>query len=305
MIRLSEKRKATLRWVFTGSQGIRAGWSALIFVLVLMVPTMVAHFIGTWLHITPGRELMPWRLLGGEALSFVLVMAATYVMARIERRSVWSYGLTTQGPGGHFLFGWVGGFISLSLLVGVLTAGGYLVFGGLALHGPAIVLYGAVWLVAFALVGCFEETMFRGYLQTTLARGMGFWPAAVVMSVLFGAAHIGNGGESVLGIAEVVVAGLVLCLLLRVTGSLWMSIGFHGAWDWAQSFFYGTPDSGFLAQRHLLTSHAAGSIRFSGGSAGPEGSALAPLAMVAGLLILVWASRRAGMFARRPALTAV
>ena len=305
MIRLSEKHKTSLRWVFVGSQGIRAGWSALIFVLVLMVPSLMAHFIGKWLHMTPGKELMPWRLLGGEALSFALVMAATAVMARIERRSVWSYGLANQRPSTHFLFGWVGGFISLSLLVGVLVAGGYLVFSGLALHGPAIVLYGAVWLVAFALVGCFEETMFRGYLQSTLTRGMGFWPAALLMSVLFGAAHVGNGGESVLGIAEVVVAGLVLCLLLRVTGSLWMSIGFHGAWDWAQSYFYGTPDSGFLAQRHLLSSHAAGSIRFSGGSAGPEGSALAPLAMVAGLLILVWVSKRAGMFARRPAFTAV
>ena len=296
MIMLSDTRKATLRWVFVGATGIRAGWSAAIFTAILAVPTTIAQIIAIHLHITPGKELLPWRLLGAEAFSFALIMAATWVMGRIERRSVWAYGLAIDRPWRHFSWGWVGGFLCLSALVGLLTAGGYLIVGGLALHGAGIVLFGALWLAAFTLVGFSEETLFRGYLQATLARGMGFWPAALVMSLLFGIAHISNGGESVLGITEVVVAGMVFCLLLRVSGSLWMGIGFHGAWDWAQSYFYGTPDSGFLARHHLLLSHAAGNTQLSGGTAGPEGSVLAPPIMCLGLLVLVWICRRARVF---------
>ena len=129
-------------------------------------------------------------------------------------------------------------------------------------------------------------------MQSTLTRGLGFWPAALVTSFLFGAAHISNHGESLLGLSAVVAAGLVFCLLLRATGSLWVGIGFHAAWDWAQSYFYGTPDSGLLAHGHFLVSHAAGNARLSGSEAGPEGSVLAAPVMIAGLLVLVWVCRR-------------
>jgi membrane protease YdiL (CAAX protease family) len=169
------------------------------------------------------------------------------------------------------------------------------VFDGVALHGAAIFEYALIWLFGFFLVGVAEETMFRGYVLSTLTRGIGFWPGAVVLSLLFAAAHIHNKGENVLGIAEVVTAGLVLCLMLRVTGSLWMSIGFHNTWDWAQSYFYGTPDSAMMMKGHLFITHAVGNVSLSGGTAGPEGSVLAPLGLVVVPLILVWIARRTGL----------
>jgi hypothetical protein len=33
------------------------------------------------------------------------------------------------------------------------------------------------------------------------------------------------------------------------------AVGFHAGWDWGQSYFYGTPDSGLVVQNHLLASH--------------------------------------------------
>jgi membrane protease YdiL (CAAX protease family) len=287
--------RAKLAWVFRGSDGIRAFWSILLFVLVMAVPGLILAVVAHFLHLAPkGAEntLRPWLLVIREAISLVIILAATAVMARIERRPVWYYGLAPAGAVRKFLAGGAGGFATLSLLAAALAAGGVLVFDGLALHGLPILGYGALWLAAFILVGLSEETLFRGYVLTTLTRGIGFWPAALVSSLLFGAAHLSNKGETALGIVGVVSAGLVFCLLLRVSGSLWMAIGFHATWDWAQSYFYGTPDSGMLTMGHLFLSHPAGNVRFSGGLDGPEGSVLAAPVMVAGLLAMVWLSRR-------------
>ncbi len=296
---ISPTLRAKLRWVFTGRDGIRAGWSILIFLLVIAIPAAAISLILRHVfHIQkppPAQTLRPLMLLGLETVSIAFVFGASAVMAWIEHRPLWrSYGFDTTRLGSRVLTGWAGGFACLSLLVALLAGGGFLVFDGEALHGLPILSYGLLWLVGFGLVGIAEEITFRGYIQSTLTRGLGFWPASILTSLLFGAAHVPNHGESVLGLTLVVAAGLVFCILLRVSGSLWMGIGFHAAWDWAQSYFYGTPDSGMLAQGHFLLSHAAGNARFSGSEAGPEGSALAAPVMIAGLLALIWICRRPG-----------
>jgi membrane protease YdiL (CAAX protease family) len=305
-MRLNDKTRARLRWIFRGPNGIRAGWSIAIFLVIFIALGAVVGAIAHLLHLGGDKVkvIRPWHLLISEAVVFALALAATWIMGRIERRSVWSYGLVVRRPVSHTLGGWIGGLVCISLLIGAMDAGGYIVFDGMAIHGLPIFGYGALWLFDFLLVGAAEEFMFRGYLLTTLTRGIGFWPASVVLSVLFAAAHLGNPGESLLGLTGVVAAGLLFCLLVRVSGSLWLGIGFHGAWDWAETYLYGTPDSGLLAEHHFLISHAAGAVRFSGGSAGPEGSIFAAPAMVLGLLLIVLAFRARGMGTRAPAVGA-
>ena len=96
----------------------------------------------------------------------------------------------------------------------------------------------------------------------------------ILLALLFGVMHRTNPGESPVGLVSVVGAGLIFCLSLWFTGSLWWAVGFHAAWDWGQSYFYGTADSGMLAQGHLLREHPVGSALWSGGTTGPEGSVL-------------------------------
>jgi membrane protease YdiL (CAAX protease family) len=102
----------------------------------------------------------------------------------------------------------------------------------------------------FILTGIFEEFAVRGYPQFTLARSVGFWPAAVITSLMLGLAHAGNSGEAMLGLIGVFAVGLLACLMLRRTGDLWFPIGFHFSWDYAESFIFGVPDSGNLAVGH-------------------------------------------------------
>jgi membrane protease YdiL (CAAX protease family) len=111
--------------------------------------------------------------------------------------------------------------------------------------------------------------------------------------VLFGAGHLTNAGESPVGLVGAAAVGLVFCISLWYTGSLWWALGCHASWDWAESYFYGTSDSGIVAQGHFFSSHPIGPPLWSGGATGPEGSllALVPVALMALCMWLWWHKR--------------
>jgi hypothetical protein len=121
---------------------------------------------------------------------------------------------------------------------------------------------------------------------------MGFWPAALVLSLIFGLSHLGNGGENRFGIFMVCVDGMTMCFCLWRTGNMWFGIGNHAAWDWAQTFFFGTPDSGMAPSHALLSPSFHGPALLSGGSAGPEGSVLVLLSEALIVLFVFFAYPR-------------
>jgi membrane protease YdiL (CAAX protease family) len=237
---------------------------------------------------------MPVRLgLIMEGAQLAPLFLATGIMALIERRSLLAYGYQGTAKAIRFISGLVWGFGAISALVLVLWKAHLLVFDGLQLHGAAIWKYGFAWAFLFVVVAIFEESTLRGYLQFTLTRGIGFWWGALLLSLLFGFSHGTNPGESPAGLFGAAATGLVLCLSLWYTGSLWWALGCHASWDWAQSYFYGTSDSGLVAEGHLLGEHPIGQLLWSGGATGPEGSllALGVLAIMALFMWLWWRNR--------------
>ena len=305
------KQTSTVRKIFIGKDGLRAGWSLLIFIAIVVVIAYSVNRIGHKLYpATPKtaqatQDAMgkPSFLLIGEFAQLFVVVLVTWIMSKIERRPNSVYGFGDARKVSHFLAGLAWGVICLSLLVLTLWKMGLLVIESRVLFGSDILRYGAIWLVGFLLVGLLEEYLTRGYLQYTLTRGLagiyqwifktrhsevlGFWTAAVVFSILFGLGHGNNPGESPIGLLSAGLAGMVFCFSLWRTGSLWWAIGFHTSWDWAQSFLYGVADSGLMIQHHLLATHPVGKALLSGGTTGPEGSifVLATLALVC-LIIL-------------------
>jgi membrane protease YdiL (CAAX protease family) len=103
---------------------------------------------------------------------------------------------------------------------------------------------------------------------------MGFWPAAILLSVAFGAIHLTNAGEEWVGALGAACIGMFFCLTLRRTGSLWFAVGMQASWDWGESFLYSVPDSGAMTPGHLMNPSFHGSRWLTGGSVGPEGSVL-------------------------------
>ena len=122
--------------------------------------------------------------------------------------------------------------------------------------------------------------------------GWSFWVSAVLFSILFGAGHIANPGENKFGIAMVFIDGMVMCFSLWRTGDLWFAIGNHAAWDWGQTFLFGTPNSGFRGQHALMSPIFHGPTLFSGGTDGPEGSVLVLLSEALVFLLIAVIYRR-------------
>jgi len=208
-----------------------------------------------------------------EALCFAIVFGAALIMARLEGRSPGVYGLPLRGAFGKLFWqGCLLGLIEVSTLIGSIAAFGGYSFGEFALHGSEVFRWGLLWAVLFVFVGLFEEFLFRGYTQFTLADSIGFWPAAIILSLLFGSVHLSNPGENWVGAAGVVAIGLIFAFGLRRTGSLWLVVGWHAAFDFGETFLYSVPNSGVVFQGHLSNATLRGAAWLTGGTVGPEGS---------------------------------
>jgi membrane protease YdiL (CAAX protease family) len=302
-------RPSTLRNIFIGADGLRAGWSLLIFIALFAAMMFAMNNIGHKLHPSPHNDPSAAGTFSltsnyiNESIPLAVVLLLTWIMSKIERRPTSVYGLGGTRKLPHFFAGLAWGVTCLSLLIFTLWKAGLLVIDSRLLFGAAAFRYGALWLIGFLLVGLLEEYLTRGYLQYTLARGLtsiyqwafhtrhsaalGFWTAALIFSILFGLGHGNNPGESPIGLLSAGLASMVFCLSLWRTGSLWWAIGLHASWDWAQSFLYGVADSGTMVQHHLLATHPVGKPILSGGATGPEGSIfiLAILSLIAVIIL--------------------
>ena len=286
--------------LFRGPNGIRAGWRVLIFI-ALVCSIVLALVVGLKIF-TRGQARVGVQVSGATPLGLVMLEGPllfftaipALIMSRIERRSWGRYGLPARTAfGKNFWIGGVAGFLAISgALLCIFLLHGFRL-AGLAIHGSTIVSSTIAWGATFILVGLAEEFSFRGYLQFTLGEGIGFWPSAILLSLLFAFAHSGNPGESKAGLLAIIPFGLLFCLFLRRTGDLWLAVGFHAGWDWGQTFFYGVPDSGIAAYHNLLNSHFSGPNWLTGGSVGPEASIFTPitLAIVAIVFVRIYRNR--------------
>jgi len=335
-----------LKWVLFGDQGLRAGWSVALFIVVFffasaVLGAVVVLAVAQPLHIDL-EVFTPKSALLLEIMQFVPVLTAAAVCALVEGRRIVDYNLTGSRRTVHFFTGLAAGGIALSALVWSLDAGGWLRFGAPSLTGIQIAKYGLVWGLTFLLTALTEEGGSRCYMLFTFTRSTnfwwassataalclfafvnthangpggvylsaaigvlpclalqlrhspstGFWNAAWLTSTLFGYIHTFNSGETWIGIFSAAAIGFVFCASVRLTGSAWWAIGFHASWDWAQTFFYGTADSGLTPTGHFLATSPTGKTFWSGGAVGPEGSVLViPIVLIV-LLVLVAVHRR-------------
>lgn len=269
--------------LFLGPDGLRPGWGFLFYgVTFFVLQNLVAA--AAWSRDLGASGL--WSTMLEELGDFLAAVIPSILLAQVERRPWGAYGLPLRSPlPRRFTTGALWGFGAISLLMLTLSGLRCFAFGHIVLHGARIARFAVFWAVLFLLVGLFEEFLLRGYSQFTLARGIGFWPAALTLSCAFGLVHLRNGGEHWPGILAAAFIGLFFCLTLKRTGNLWFAVGFHAAWDWGETFFYSVPDSGMVSPGHLLSSSLHGPQWLSGGSVGPEGSVLCFV-----VIALVWVS---------------
>jgi membrane protease YdiL (CAAX protease family) len=169
-------------------------------------------------------------------------------------------------------------------LVGIVMAGavafGMYLLGGLQVHGFAIAgnalaLSALAWLGANICVGVAEEFLYRSYFLQTLWRSIGFWPASIVIALLFTADHyFYKTGENVWDVITLMSLSLMVCYSVLRTGTLWFGVGFHISFDYMQLFVIGTPNGDRVPVGRLLDVSFHGPAWLTGGVLGTEASFL-------------------------------
>jgi membrane protease YdiL (CAAX protease family) len=160
----------------------------------------------------------------------------TYALSRFDALSFGAFGLGHPSDGlRNFLFCLsVGGVLLSGLLLLLRIVSGFR-FGNISTQGLDAAKFALLYAALFLVVAFAEETLVRGYALVQLSQSISFWPAATVLSLLFGASHLKHGAENLPGIFFAGLFGFVLPWSFRRTGSLWFALGVHAGWDYAES----------------------------------------------------------------------
>ncbi len=236
----------------------------------------------------------PLGLFGYESANIVSVFVAMAAMAKIEKRRVGEYGSRPfPAAAKRLALGYALGLVMVTAICVLQRAEHVYSFGSLVMTPASALAAGVGWAAAFLLVGIVEETVFRGYAQFTLTQATGFWPAAILISLLFGLTHLSNANYKAAGVLSAGLFGLFSAFCLRRTGDLWLPIGIHAAFDYAEFFIFFAPTQGHQNSAHLLGAARHGPGWLTGSTIGPEAS-------VNGYVVLALAFIAVAAFIKRP-----
>jgi membrane protease YdiL (CAAX protease family) len=169
----------------------------------------------------------------------------------------------------HTLLGILVGFIIMVLVVSTIVAMGD---ATVTWKGFSVEKQFSVFMM-FLAVAVGEEMIFRGVIFRWIDERWNTWVALLISAILFGWMHISNDNAtwwSSLAIA--VEAGLLLGAAYKWSGSLWVPIGIHWAWNYTQGNIFGLAVSGSDAGETMLTTIVNGPDIITGGAFGPEAS---------------------------------
>lgn len=223
-------------------------------------------------------------VIGWSAVGFAVYIG---LVRLIERRPVTE--LALPGMGRELGIGLLLGAGLYTACILVLMALGIYAIDGL---NPVSYLLPAI--VVPLSSGIFEELLFRGVLFRIVEEWLGSWISLVVSSLVFGLVHLMNPAATLLGALFISVeAGVLLAAAYMLTRRLWMSMGFHFAWNFTQSGVFSGIVSGSDAAPGLIRPVIDGPTLLTGGTFGVEASVIAfLLCTTTGVILLVLAVRR-------------
>jgi CAAX protease family protein len=265
------------------------------FLLSAIMVAVIAVLAGVIVGLAAGlRHRVPSRF---EALAFtsflvlpLLLLAFKLLSHLFEQKPLAAVGLA-------FHERW-GAELGQGLAIGgvmMLTVGGLERLLGLASFSrssePAASLAarGLIMVVVLLVSATNEELAFRGYPFQRLVDSLGAVGAILVLSALFGIAHLGNPSHNWVSTVNTMLVGVPLAVAYLRTRALWLPIGIHFAWNFLQGFVLGLPVSGIALAGPLMVARVRGPLWLTGGSYGPEGGLLATAVVAAATVYLLLA----------------
>jgi len=163
------------------------------------------------------------------------------------------------------------GLIWFGLLIAMLYASGHYQINGLAF--PNRLVSAVIFAIGTAI---WEEVTFRGLLFRVTEQAFGTWVGVAVSAIAFGALHGLNPNASLAAsIAIILESGILLAAAYFATRTLWLPIGLHFGWNFAEDFVFGVRISGHAARPAIVEGTLTGSSLWTGGAYGLESSILA------------------------------
>jgi membrane protease YdiL (CAAX protease family) len=268
---------------------LRAGWRIAAFLLLFYALALPVLF---------GLRALLGFSKSSPLVIVIIAAAATcavYVARRrIDRKSFSSLGLALEGrSAADLVFGFMLSGVMAGAIFGTMSAQGYVSNVQVAeLNGVAVGVLAAS-LATMALVGFWEELVFRGYILQNMAEGMGMTTAVLLSCALYALVHAANPNAGVLSTSIIALFGFLRIYGYLGTGQLWLSIGMHTGWNFFQATVFGFAASGHAETWTLLRHDAAAADWLSGGDFGPEASIVTiPVVLAALLVMRLWSRRR-------------
>jgi membrane protease YdiL (CAAX protease family) len=257
------------------------------------VRIIVLGFLLVYLMAMNGDIMLSYGSEPIKALAHIIAIAiagfAVYIgYARFaEQRNVSE--LALPGMGRELGIGMLVGFGLYATTVLLLIVMGIYRIEGL---NPLTFLIPALAMAVSS--GVFEELLFRGVLFSSVEKWFGSWAALLVSSLVFGLVHLMNPQGTLEGALFIAVeAGILLAGAYMLTGRLWMSMGFHFAWNYTQEAIFSGIVSGTDTAPGLIKATIDGPELLTGGSFGLESSVLAlALCTTTGIVLVFKAVKR-------------
>ena len=198
--------------------------------------------------------------------TLLIFLSYTLLFRWLEKRRISELSLHQILP--HLALGLLIGAVLISLTVGVVALAGEVRITAI---NP---LSAIVPALAMALQSStIEELLFRGVLMRLLNSRFGSLPALIVSALIFGAMHKMNPDATWLSaLAVAIEAGLLLGMAFLASGTLWLPIGIHFAWNFMQSGIFSLNVSGMQMPDGLFSTQISGPLWATGGAFGVEQS---------------------------------
>jgi uncharacterized protein len=228
-------------------------------------------------------------------LAFALIIPATYFAYWIFVRYVEKRNMTELGSPNaaqEFGLGSLLGFGLFSFVIAILW-----LFGFYRVNGYNLVWLSLIGALAGALVSAFvQELIFRAVIYRITEEWLGTWWAVSISALLFGLIHLTSAGATIFSaLAVALQAGVLLAACYALTHRLWMALGIHMAWDFANDAIFGVGIAGQSGQsiQGLLQANLNGPKLFTGGVLGVEASVITVVIMlIAGAILLRMAHQK-------------
>lgn len=234
-------------------------------------------------------------------LAFVLITPITYFsyaryVRLIEKRELtelsFSNALREFGLGFLVGFGLFASVILILWFLGLYTVNGFEFI-------PLLLLGALLGAFVSALA---QELIFRAVIYRITEEWLGTWWAVAISAILFGLIHLSSAGATIFStIAVALQAGVILAAVYTLTHRIWMALGLHMAWDFANDGIFGVGIAGQSGEtlRGLFQASLNGPELLNGGKFGIEASIIALVIVLLAGIAIFWMAMQNGQFIHR------